>query len=154
MSLPRPSHGRVVTLLVLGALILTVSAAVYIFVAQQSHQPVPVGGISSDEESARLAADAQRLVTLLTILLMSALLILLFVLGSYLVIRVGQFVARERVGGKPTRYVDAWQSYRLTDEQISAATADDRTDDNVDDRPADPNGPPSGPDPDTPHSGS
>jgi len=73
--------------------------------------------------------------------------ILLFVIGAYLVIRVGQFVAREQVGGKTTAYVDAWQNYRLTDEQISAATEEPKPDRDSNDRPTDPDAPPSGPGP-------
>ena len=141
---PPSSHSRTVLLLVLGVLALTTCAGVYLFLAQHARPPSPVGGITSEEEAERLAADARRLATLLTLLLISALLILLFVLGAYLVIRVGQSVARERVGGEATTYVDAWQNYRLTDEQISAATEEKRPDRGSGDRPADPDTPPTG----------
>lgn len=129
MSVPRrPSSGRTATLLVLVGLLLVTCAGVYILFAHFEQQPRGGAlGVVGDEESLRLE-EARRLMVLLTILLISALLILLFVLGAYLLIRVGRMVARTRmsVGGKATKYVDAWQNYRLTDEQIAAATSEDR----------------------------
>lgn len=133
------THGRFVLLLVLSALILTVSGAIYVLVAQQMSQPIPIGPLSNEEEAARATAEARRHATLLTILLISALLILLFVVGAYLVIRVGQLVARERVGGKPTAYVDVWGSYRLTDEQIERAVGEPDATKPDDDEPETPN---------------
>jgi hypothetical protein len=106
-------------MLILGVLILTVCSAVYFYLAQAAR---PTGAAILDEDFSVQFVEQQRLVTLLTILLISALLILLFVVGAYLLINVGRFVARERVGGRTTTYVDAWREYRLTDEQISAAT--------------------------------
>lgn len=119
------SSGRAVTLLVLGVLVLTICAAAYVLVARHGGR-AGATGIASEGDAADLLAEARWLATLLTLLLISALLVLLFVLGAYLVIRIGQFVARERVGGTPTAYVDAWQAYRLTDEQIAAATSEDK----------------------------
>lgn len=126
MTSPRRSSvGRTVTLLVLGLLLVTVCATVYVFLARHRHPGPSVGVIASEEEIERAVAEAKRLATLLTILLVSALLILLYIIGAYLVIRVGQAVSRQAVGGRPTRYVDAWAGYRLTDEEISAATTED-----------------------------
>ena len=151
MSAPRrATYGRTATLLVLGVLILTVCAGVYIFLARGEAPPAP--GVA-DEDAVRLAA-AKHLITLLTILLISALLILLFVLGAYLLINVGRFVARDRVGGKPTAYVDAWRNYRLTDEQISAATSEDLPGQDSDEHPPGPDAPPTDPDSTEPPSGS
>jgi hypothetical protein len=117
--------GRIATFIVLSVLVLTVSAALYVFLAQQLGGSAGAPGIATDDEAAQAAAETRRLITLLTVLLISALLILLFVLGAYLVIRLGQYVARDKVGGKPTEYVDAWRQYRLSDDDISAATAED-----------------------------
>ncbi|MEW6197858.1 MAG: hypothetical protein AB1601_04235 [Planctomycetota bacterium] len=139
-SPPRSSVGRTVTLLVLGLLLVTVCATVYVFLARHRYPGPAIGVITSEEELERAAAEARRLATLLTILLISGLLILLYVIGAYLVIRVGQAVSRQKVGGRATRYVDAWAGYRLTDEEISAATTEDHE---RDERPPDPeDGPP------------
>ncbi len=121
---PRPSHGRTVTLLVLTFLLLTVCATVYLSLSRWAH---PVATTDLTEEQLHVA-EMRRFAMLLSILLMSALLILLFVVGAYLLINVGRVVGRERVGGKPTEYVDIWGKYRLTEEQISAATAEDDRD--------------------------
>jgi hypothetical protein len=114
----RLSTGRAALLLVLIGLLLTVAAGIYLFFA---HNP---GGLAPSSEPAAGIGE-KRQFALLLLLLISALLILLFVLGAYLLINVGRLIARDRVGGKPTVYTDAWQNYRLTDEQISAATSED-----------------------------
>lgn len=133
----RPSPGHAATLLVLLMLVLMTCAAVYIVVARIGQGPPALGPLREDiGDEAAAMLRTQQLTVLLTILLISALLILLFVLGAYLLLRVGRIIARQRVGGKPTTYVDAWGSYRLTDEQIARATAEDP--------PAGGTGPPSG----------
>ena len=124
-NVPRPIYGRLVTLLVLGVLLLTVSAAMYVYWAQSGARPPPGADVQTEAELQRLSDAAHRSATLLTIALVSALLILLFSVGAYLVIRAGQLVARERVGGEPTAYVDVWSRYRLSEEQIAAATDED-----------------------------
>ena len=107
---------------VLLALLLTISAAVYVYVARYGTGSPP--GLLGGGDPAAEEQHVHRLPILLIILLISALLLLLFVIGSYLVIRIGHII-RTPVGGKPTPYVDAWQSYRVTDEEIAAATAED-----------------------------
>jgi hypothetical protein len=110
---------------VLIALLLTISAAVYMYVIRFElvASPAAPGAQDPSADARRLA----RLSVLLTILLISALLVLLFVLGCYLLIRAGRFV-REPIAGKPTDYMDVWQDYRLTDDQIAAATAESADD--------------------------
>lgn len=127
MSGRRLSAGRVVTVVVLLGLLLTISTGVYVVLARIQRQAgPPVLGPGAEEEALRLR-QTRELTVLLTILLISVLLTLLFVLGAYLLIRIGRQVARTRtpLGGTPTPYVDAWRQYRLSDAQISAATAED-----------------------------
>lgn len=115
--------GRVMTAIILAALVLMVCAAAYlIFANAPAAEPLHF----ADEAEAVRALELRRLTVLLTMLLLAALLIMLFVLGAYLLIRVGRLVARTRsaVGGKPTEYVDVWSQYRLTEEQIAAATGE------------------------------
>jgi hypothetical protein len=126
MSDRRLLSGRTVTVLVLATLVVTVCAAVYMAMVRLGPlDNLPPGPLDEMDAEARMEA-ARRLTLLLSILLISSLLILLFALGAYLVIRIGRLVARDRapLGGKPTEYVDAWRQYRLTDEQISAATSE------------------------------
>jgi hypothetical protein len=123
---PGSSYGRTAVLIALGVLAVTVGATAYLFLAQGHTQALNVGTRPGPDagQPADGLAENRRALTFLIMVSISALLILMFVLGAYLVIRVGHFLARERVGGKPTPYVDAWGSYRLTDEQIAAATAE------------------------------
>ncbi len=122
----RPSPGHAATLLVLLMLVLMTCAAVYVVVARIGQGPPALGPLRDDPgDEAAIMLRTQQLTVLLTILLISALLILLFVLGAYLLLRVGRIIARERLGGRPTTYVDAWGSYRLTPEQIARATAEE-----------------------------
>lgn len=131
MTHPPPrSYGRAALLGVLIALVLTVCAAVYVYVARYGINglTVSVGLDDPDAEKRRIA----RQMALLLMLLASTLLILLFVIGAYLVIRIGRIV-RTPVGGRPTEYVDAWRSYRLTEEQIAAATTEPPTEEDEND---------------------
>jgi hypothetical protein len=96
-----------------------------------------------------LAIDPdRRAATFLLVVSISALLVVMFALGAYLVVRYGQRLARQQVGGRPTAYVDAWGHYRLTDEQISAATAEGPPD--AKDGSEGGGSPPDGPPPDEP----
>lgn len=129
---PGSSRGRAAVLLGLGVLAVTVGATAYLFLAQGHFQSIEVGAGAGPATARTAQSEGRKVVSYLIIGSISALLILLFVLGAYLVIRVGHLVARERIGGKPTEYVDAWGSYRLTDEQISAATAEGEPDEDND----------------------
>ncbi len=121
----RLTSGRTVLLLVLAALVIVVGAAVYLVIVRVVDPDSLSFVAAAESENGLRMEQARRLSLLLAILLLSALLILVFVLGAYLLIRVGRLAARTRtrVGGAPTEYVDAWQQYRLTEEQISAATS-------------------------------
>jgi len=121
---PGPTYGRAAMFGVLIALVLTITAGVYMFIERYPTDALTAAPLMLDPQAEGLRV--KRLVLLLTILLISCLLVLLFVVGSYLLIRIGRFV-RKPVAGKPTEYVDAWQQYRLTDEQIAAATAEPPT---------------------------
>lgn len=114
------TYGRAAMIGVLVGLLLLVSAGAYVYVARFGPQ---VFSPTAIDDPALEAQRLTRLTVLLTILLISALLILLFVLGSYLLIRIGRIVQRP-LGGKPTEYVDAWSRHHVTDEQIAAATSE------------------------------
>lgn len=143
MSKPTgPTYGRAAMFGVLIALLLAIGVGVYMVLARFGSPTVPMATAAdaAEEENQRLA----RLSAMLTILLISTLLILLFVIGCYLVMFVGR-VLRKPVADKPTNYVDAWRQYRLTDEEIAAATAEHPRDDPQVDR-GDPDEPPENPD--------
>lgn len=115
--------GRIAVLLMTVGLFLVVGGAVYIFVLQSSGAPAT---LSNDSEYQAIAANRVR--ALVSVLLISALLILIFVIGSYILIRVGQAVTHRTVRNKPTQYVDAWSQARVSPEEIAAATEEPKPD--------------------------
>ncbi len=117
------SSGRVTVWLVLGGLLLTVSATLYLLLARAHARTM----LEATTQAGPPAHEARRLTVLLTVLLVAALLVLAFALGAYLVVRTGRLISRPRVGGTPTPYVDAWRQYRLTDDQIAAALGEDES---------------------------
>lgn len=67
-----------------------------------------------------LLLDAARVHALYLTLFVSAALLLAFVVGAFLMIRLGRRTARLRSGRDDrTEYVDAWASYRLTEAQVN-----------------------------------
>jgi hypothetical protein len=59
-------------------------------------------------------------------LLLTALLLMVFIIGSYFMLQIGRRLRqRDREPSGPTPYVDAWSNYRITDEQIAEYTRED-----------------------------
>jgi hypothetical protein len=102
------------------ALLLTVCVAMYLALVRVMETPGP--SQVTDDPAVALRG---KLTLLLLIVLCATLLILMFAIGAYLLLRAGRAVSRQRLGGKPTEYVDAWSQYRLSDEQIEAATREE-----------------------------
>lgn len=50
-----------------------------------------------------------------------ALIVLVFLVGSYVMVKVGRSVLARRERRGKSEYVDAWSSYRVSDEEIAAA---------------------------------
>lgn len=138
----KPSPGHLALLLVLVALLLLVCLAVYLFLMRVLRRVDAAGG--PGETAVTLH---RKLTLLLAVVLCAILLILMFVVGAYLLLRVGREVAHRRVGGQPTQYVDAWSRYRLSAEQIEAATREEGRNFKP---PDEPGGPADSP-PDSPH---
>lgn len=118
------TQGRSAMLVVLVTLILTLAGATYLMYMSEADTGTLPLSVSNASGGPTDSDTETRLFIKLSILLVSVLLIMLFVIGSYLLIRVGRSVAGKPVGGSPTEYVDAWASYRITDEQIESATAE------------------------------
>lgn len=59
-------------------------------------------------------------------LLLTALVLMVFIIGSYFMLQIGRRL-RQRDSGPsgPTPYVDAWSNYRITDEQIDEYTREE-----------------------------
>ncbi len=100
-------------------LLATICISVYLFLTRQAH------GLHPSPDQLTRDAARHKLMMLLVVMLGSLLLIMLFVIGSYLFMRIGREVAQKPVGGEPTEYSDAWSNYRVSDEEIAAATRED-----------------------------
>ena len=114
-------QGRTAMLLILLALMLTVATAAYLVFTKGGADEADTLAVDQPERPID-ARPARQLFYKLSILLVSLLLILIFVIGSYLLIRIGRAVTGKPIGGKATEYVDAWGSYRLSQEEIDTAT--------------------------------
>lgn len=73
-------------------------------------------------QAAAAPPPARKLYVLVSLLAVSAIAVVAFVVGSYLMIRAGRALMRRQPRKTPTSYVDAWAGYRVTEEQIDAAT--------------------------------
>ena len=85
-------------------------------------------------------AAARQMRSLYTTLTVTLLLLLAFVVGTYVMVRVGRAIVRRPRRREPTRYVDAWTGYRLSEQEIERATgetsaADSGSDDDTDEQP-------------------
>lgn len=78
------------------------------------------GGPRATEPSALY----RELNALYRMLLHAFLLFLAFLFGSYLMVRIGRRVLHRQALKERTEYVDAWASYRLTQDEIDTATAE------------------------------
>ncbi|MBU0637969.1 MAG: hypothetical protein KKB50_03825 [Planctomycetes bacterium] len=115
--------GRITVVVILLALLVIIVGAMFLLFGELDGS----GTTQTETGAARRPANVQeikRLSYTLAILLVSVLLILVFVIGTYVVIRVGRAVTQRPVGGEPTHYVDAWSSYRLSADEIDAATSE------------------------------
>jgi hypothetical protein len=70
-------------------------------------------------------ADRRNVAYLMMATLAALLTLVIFIVGVFVVKRLGMRLKNFRVGGEPTPYVDTWSQYRLSEEEIAAATADD-----------------------------
>ncbi len=128
--------GRMALLLVLVVLALTSALIAYAMSVKLGSLP-----IVAPPPEAGGPDPTQRLKLLLALVLASVLAILAFVVGAYLFIRLGRSVMEKPVSDGPTEFVDAWSSYRVSQEEIDAVDVGPDFDGGADDLPpADDNG--------------
>jgi len=106
----RPS--RLATVFVVVGLALSAVGIAYLVYAGRPRELPPL------PESTERVQEAH---ALMRMLMHSFGLFLAFLFGSYLMVVVGRRIVRRRQRRERSEYVDAWGSYRLTDEQIAAA---------------------------------
>jgi hypothetical protein len=114
----RPSR-LAVAFVVFGLALSALGFGYIIYTTGREYQLPPAAPPAGAPE---IAAKAHQINALLRLLLHSFLLFLAFLLGSYLIVRVGRSVVARRAERQRTRYMDVWSSYRLTQEEIDTAT--------------------------------
>ena len=75
--------------------------------------------ITVPQDDPRLA----QLHALVRVLVHSLILFLVFLFGSYLLVRLARVVARRHPEPEPREYADAWSNYRLSQDEIDTAGA-------------------------------
>jgi hypothetical protein len=108
--------------------------------AQAARPGVAQAEAQTPEQAGTPAAAARQMRSLYTTLTVTLLLLLAFVVGTYVMVRVGRAIVRRPRRREPTRYVDAWTGYRLSEQEIERATGETSTpdsgsDDDTDEQP-------------------
>jgi hypothetical protein len=114
MDAERPRPSRLAISFVVVGLALSAIGIAYIMSPIERELP-PL-------DAPEVQARAQQLDALFRMLANSFLLFLVFLLGSYLMIRIGRRVLYQGPAGNRSEYVDAWSQYRLSQEEIDTAT--------------------------------
>ncbi len=113
---PRPSR-LAITFVVVGLALSAIGIAYLIYAGRARHLP-PLTTPEVD-----LLVKKQQLDALFRMLLHSFFLFLAFILGSYLMVRIGRRVLYHKPHHARTEYHDAWGNYRLSQDEIDTATA-------------------------------
>jgi hypothetical protein len=109
------SNRLAVTFVVAGLFLAAVGIAYIIYAGR----PRVLPPLTEPEEAARLLQSR----ALFRMLLHSFLIFLTFLLGSYVMVRIGRALLRGKKAASKTEYKDAWGNYRLTQEELDTATA-------------------------------
>jgi hypothetical protein len=110
----------------------------------QAAQPGGAQTEAQAPEQPDAEAAAREMRSLYTTLTVTLLLLLAFVVGTYVMVRVGRAIVHRPRRRQPTQYVDAWTGYRLSEQEIERATGetsaadyepDSGSDDDTDEQP-------------------
>ncbi|MFQ5806400.1 MAG: hypothetical protein ACE5I3_08115 [Phycisphaerae bacterium] len=99
---------------VVGLALSAVGIAYMIYAGRERHLPP----LTAPEPDPRI----EQLEALVRMLTHSFFLFLAFLIGSYLMVRIGRHVLDRKTSRERTEYVDAWGKYRLTQDEIDTAT--------------------------------
>ena len=114
MDTERPRPSRLAIIFVVVGLALSAIGIAYILSPIERELPP----ITAPQDELRV----QQLNALFRMLTHSFFIFLAFLLGSYLMVRIGRRVLHPTVSGKRSEYVDAWGNYRLSQEEIDTAS--------------------------------
>lgn len=120
------THSRVALAFVLIGGLLSLSGLSYLRYANRERtlpipprplKPVPVMEAARDPG----AEAVGRVAALYNSLTLTFVIFMIFLVGSFVLIRAGRFIRRVRSAPGPTVYVDAWSGYRMSAEEVAAA---------------------------------
>ncbi len=116
MHADRSRPSRLAVVFVVVGLALSAIGIAYIIYAGRARELPP---LTEPQDDVRI----QQLDALLRMMMHSFFLFLAFLVGSYLMVRIGRGVLRQKPFRQSSEYVDAWGNYRLTQDEIDTATA-------------------------------
>lgn len=116
MRLKQPRPSRLAAAFVVVGLALSAIGIAYLIYAGRERTLPPVTALPD-----HLRVEQAR--ALLAMLTHSFLIFLAFLIGSYVMVRIGRRALDQRRQHQRSEYVDAWGSYRLTQEEVDTATA-------------------------------
>lgn len=140
----QPTRTLTIAVLILAAAPPAVMSASTALLAQAAQPGVAHVEAEAPEQPGAQPAAARQMRSLYTTLTVTLLLLLAFVVGTYVMVRVGRAIVRRPRRREPTRYVDAWTGYRLSEQEIERATGetsaadsepDSGSDDDTDEQP-------------------
>ena len=136
----QPTRTLTIAVLILAAAPPAVMSASTALLAQAARRGVAQVETQAPEQPGAQPAAARRVRSLYTTLTVTLLLLLAFVVGTYVMVHVGRAIVRRPRRRQPTRYVDAWTGYRLSEQEIERATGETSTpdsgsDDDTDEQP-------------------
>ena len=117
MDSEQPRHSRLATTFVVVGLALSAIGIAYLMSPVGARELPP---LTSPEQN---LSTQKQLDALFRMLLHSFLLFLVFILGSYLMVRIGRRVLHRKPQRTRTEYHDTWGNYRLSQDEIDTATA-------------------------------
>lgn len=109
MSQPRHWHSRFAAGFVAVGLALSSFGILYLFWTELNVQTLPPPGRGDRERAVQLSFE------LLFVIFM------MFLMGSYAMVKIGRYLLDRTPRETRTDYVDAWSRYRVTDDEIKAA---------------------------------
>lgn len=119
-----PQESRFAGAFIVIGLSLAAVGILYLVWMQRVQELGPITSETSGELTTEPSQTAKP-VALTSALVTTFVMFLAFLVGSYLMVRVGRMLVDGGSSPRETKYVDAWGSYRLTDAQIEAALRED-----------------------------
>jgi hypothetical protein len=122
MQSERRHASRLAIVFVVVGLALSAIGIRYMIYLGRPRSLPPVAVVEDRPRSTEPSALYRELNALYRMLFHAFFLFLAFLFGSYLMVRIGRRVLERKVPRERTEYVDAWGSYRLTQDEIDTAT--------------------------------